>query len=1062
MGKLSDQWNKYNYKDLDRQRIYLKDIDCPNMWFDKLKEKVPPNILYLNESTGDIGGPGAVSPYEPGIARAGDLMSCLPPAMRAENLMCYIGHEGTYTPAHREMCASLGQNLMVEAAKGVFEDGKVTKRGSSIWFMTESRDRHMVSEYWLSALGHDIEIESHFAQVNAWKRAPFTTYIAEQKVGDFILIPPLAPHQVWNRGTRTMKVAWNRTTVETLELALDEALPRARMVCRDEQYKNKAIVMYTLGKYNALFREVERQKQVATPQVRTELQYSPKIKQLQKDFRRLFALYTRILLSESFQPQSTHVKDTQFIPYDSNITCSYCRCNIFNRFLTCPTCLVPLEGGEEDTYDICMDCYAMGRSCRCNSGYKWVEQFTWQDLITKYEIWRHAIIDFGSNVNEKLPPPETFQSELNKYGKKTLAQVCNEQLKERPWLDPTKEVPLAPKSASRVVPDEDQVNDDGTLKTKAKKRKSENNLKEFPYCHVCRYPEAKWKMALCKCGLAYCYGSMYRAFEEMPLSILENPDWSCPHCRKICSCAKCRKNPEQKPKEPNGTVLGYDCKKVADPRSWESLVNYSHGNINWVIKAGDNHPDHTRRMQRRRDAAEAEKSRDPTLDENDYVDKDAVGDREHTNVTNIPIDPSLVHASAMGQNEVEQAILNLGAAMRSTHEDGANNGHPVPSKDNEGDLERELVLVDGITYEYPDPSQPNPSDVANIPPSPPKPEDTHQESLAEAKRKDRYTIAEAKISKRSLVVRLPINRSLLQRLANNMQIEPSQPKSKPDRTIVQSDLQKLASETLKRVGPGKRKHQESDDEVFMPKKAKTAKPSSTKKKPRGRPVQDIESDVEDEFQGVPVPVSKKQNNRRSLPTYLAKRNEEDGMGESEEELPPDFNSSSRRKIPNESHTSNGVRPAPSEPMTNGHANTNKYSDSRNPIDEFPGRLVPNAKPGTDISRLAPGDVNDQLTARAKQAEKNRQAKLHAASANGNMSDASSSADDEEEIEDTTAISMPQRNTNKTPKAPLRSALKQAPISIFDRAKGKKVIISSAAATSKKTLSNGAKPPRKSI
>ena len=129
--------------------------------------------------------------------------------------------------------------------------------GSSIWFMTETKERDVVSEYFLSMLGHDIEVESHFAQINAWKKAPFRVYVVEQKVGDFILIPPLAPHQVWNRGTRTMKAAWNRTTIETLELAIHEALPRARMVCRDEQYKNKAIIYYTLRKYYELLKRAE-------------------------------------------------------------------------------------------------------------------------------------------------------------------------------------------------------------------------------------------------------------------------------------------------------------------------------------------------------------------------------------------------------------------------------------------------------------------------------------------------------------------------------------------------------------------------------------------------------------------------------------------------------------------------------------------------------------------------------------------------------------------------------------------------------------------------------------
>ena len=207
MGRLTDQFfdEPENYRDKNRQRIYLKDIDCPPVWHDKLKEHIPACLFYLNESTGDVGGPGSVDESIPnatrrrkgrGIARAGDLMSSLPLEMRAENLMCYIGHEGTYTPAHREMCASLGHNIMVEASgtvNAVGEDGKPERPGSSIWFMTETKDRQVVSEYWLSILGHDIEVENHFAQLIAWKRAPFKTYVVEQRPGDFILVPIAIP-----------------------------------------------------------------------------------------------------------------------------------------------------------------------------------------------------------------------------------------------------------------------------------------------------------------------------------------------------------------------------------------------------------------------------------------------------------------------------------------------------------------------------------------------------------------------------------------------------------------------------------------------------------------------------------------------------------------------------------------------------------------------------------------------------------------------------------------------------------------------------------------------------
>lgn len=680
MARLTNQWNEHNYKQLDRQRIYLKDIDCPEVWHEKLKEQIPPCVFYLNESTGEFGGHESVD--EPsstgpgirkglGVARAGDLMSCLPPAMRADNMMCYIGHEGTYTPAHREMCASLGQNIMVEASGTVDQYGKPTKPGSSIWFMTETKDRHLVSEYWLSTLGHDIEIEAHFAQINAWKAAPFKTYVVEQKVGDFILIPPLAPHQVWNRGTRTMKVAWNRTTVETLEMALNEALPRARMVCRDEQYKNKAMVMFALEKYSRLLKQVDTQKKITiNQQAQLNLTHSPKIRQLQKDFKRLFALYTQILISEMLAPVSPTERRGQYLPYDSYVTCSYCRCNIFNRFLTCTSCIILLANGDEDTYDICMECYVMGRSCKCISRYRWVEQFPWQDLVQKHDMWRHQIINFDGKLTAKSPQP--LHVERANMNKKTLAQVCQEQLKARPWCDPSKEGRGLQEAKMQESEEEPKINGDGTRQRKRKKRPSERILRETLQCHISQHREPRWKVAACQCGRGYAYGSLFRAFDMMPLHVMENPDWKCPYCLKICSCAACRKLPDMQPFEPKGTILGHDTRKVADARSVESLVDFSYSNIAWIKKAGDDHPLETRRLRRRRDEADQDKSANPDLDH--YVDVEehplAASENQDTGIKydmdiDFPIDPMLMTQMPAVPQTIQANDNNLAKAPAS-------------------------------------------------------------------------------------------------------------------------------------------------------------------------------------------------------------------------------------------------------------------------------------------------------------------------------------------------------------------------------------------------------------
>ena len=388
-----------------------------------------------------------------------------------------------------------------------------------------------------------------------------------------------------------MKAAWNRTTVDTLELALHEALPRARLVCREEQYKNKAIIYFTLIKYHELL-----QRDTIEPKM---WKYG-RIKQLLEDFRRLFALYTEILVSEMFAFILPSEQDVEFLPYDSNVTCSYCRCNIFNRFLTCKTCIETGPNGEEDTYDICMECYAMGRSCGCMSSLKWVEQWEWSVLTRNYEDWRNMIVQCDGYFDvQKSPQP--LDVARKRYGRKPVAHICQEQLKIRPWHDISK--PFVPDPSPGASDVEPEVDDSGRPKKKTP-RKSRNGkvqpAKNKTYaCHVCCHHDWNWRLAFCTtCNNAYCYGVLWRAFDLMPQVVMEDRDWSCPKCQGICSCGKCRKNPSQKPYAPQGTLLGHDTKKVADIRSIESLVDFSKTNLTWLRGENDHDPQESARMKR--------------------------------------------------------------------------------------------------------------------------------------------------------------------------------------------------------------------------------------------------------------------------------------------------------------------------------------------------------------------------------------------------------------------------------------------------------------------------------
>ncbi|RFU31873.1 hypothetical protein B7463_g4473, partial [Scytalidium lignicola] len=596
-----------DYRDPKRQLLYLKDIDTPPEWEQYLKDLLPDFLFYLNDCVEPrTGGNGAIRElneygqwqFGKGVAPAGDLMSSLPDAMRAQNMMCYIGHEGTHTAAHREMCASLGQNIMVEAS----QNGKNSKEGSSIWFMTETKDRALVSEFFLSILGHDIEIEKHFAQVNAWKKAPFNIYVVEQRVGDLILIPPLAPHQVWNRGTRTMKVAWNRTCIDTLELAIHEALPRGRMVCRDEQYKNKAIIYYTLLKYYQL---LQRET------VETKMWTYGRIRQLLEEFKRLFALYTEILVGESFSPTLPE-EDVEFLPYDSFVTCSYCRCNIFNRFLTCKGCVLTSPDGEVEAYDVCMDCYTMGRSCACISKLKWVEQWEWHTLAFYHEQWRQVVIQYDNLCQLQETPPMPLRIARKESAKKSIAQICQEQLRLRPWHDPNK----PPEPTIELL--EDELDNEETPKQKKKRRMASIKNKTHS-CHTCRHQELNWKLAFCTtCARAYCYGVLWRAFDFMPQDVMADRNWKCPRCLNICSCGACRKIQSQTPYVPKGTLLGHDTIKFADFRSVESLVDFSKTNLNWLREDGGNDPKQSNRMLRLQEKANAQKAHEADVESTDF------------------------------------------------------------------------------------------------------------------------------------------------------------------------------------------------------------------------------------------------------------------------------------------------------------------------------------------------------------------------------------------------------------------------------------------------------------
>jgi len=95
---------------------------------------------------------------------------------------------------------------------------------SAFWFMTDSSAALSMAMYFQS-LGQELDLESHAMSIEEFAAAPCEIYIAEQKAGDLVLVPPRSCHQVINHGGLTVKMSWSRMSIRSTQVALHHELP---------------------------------------------------------------------------------------------------------------------------------------------------------------------------------------------------------------------------------------------------------------------------------------------------------------------------------------------------------------------------------------------------------------------------------------------------------------------------------------------------------------------------------------------------------------------------------------------------------------------------------------------------------------------------------------------------------------------------------------------------------------------------------------------------------------------------------------------------------------------
>ncbi|KAF9304570.1 hypothetical protein BGZ74_001232 [Mortierella antarctica] len=299
--------------------IYAKDVSCPTPWKSHMENILPNWLSYMNDN---------------------DLLANVKGDKAAENMMIYVGSEGTWTPAHFDQCGAIGHNIMAWAE----DDSR------SIWFMVSAKNKKKAEEFWRS-LKQPLEYEGYFASVEELRKAEFPIFVIEQKLGDFVVVPSESYHQVVNMGKATIKVSWNRLTAHCLKAAVNNVLPRYREICRPESYRIKLTIHDTLKTWTDL---LLKNKDLPQP-----------VGYFCESFKTILELFKGIVEDDWVDRDVLfRGKKNEWFPEPDVFTdvsparCDFCQADLWNRQFHCPDCTE-----EDSAYDICTYCFAQGRGC---------------------------------------------------------------------------------------------------------------------------------------------------------------------------------------------------------------------------------------------------------------------------------------------------------------------------------------------------------------------------------------------------------------------------------------------------------------------------------------------------------------------------------------------------------------------------------------------------------------------------------------------------------------------------------------------------------------------------
>jgi hypothetical protein len=299
-----------------------------------------------------------------------DLLADVPDVLQAETALVYIGDRDTFTPAHQDICGTIGHNLMMYAdrpgvthIKSIIEAFGSNKTAEKIVQNDAHRDNRPIStveaytlwavfrrqhaqdakKFWRSQNG-SIDKDNCFLPFSTIAKSDVPAVIIIQRAGDMILVPPLSPHQVINKNGISIKTAWATLTSRAIHYSY-QVLPEYRQNKKEQVYRIKSVAFYGLTK------RIEK--------VNNNIEMSSIIMEEILDLLYIVqdVIHTEWIDSIYFDPNSDNIgKFSDEVPHTR--TCNHCNGDIWNRCFHCNVC-----DAENGGYDCCLDCYASGLGC---------------------------------------------------------------------------------------------------------------------------------------------------------------------------------------------------------------------------------------------------------------------------------------------------------------------------------------------------------------------------------------------------------------------------------------------------------------------------------------------------------------------------------------------------------------------------------------------------------------------------------------------------------------------------------------------------------------------------